>query len=209
MRADISNSATCRLRLSRCSARIPLSGTASLSRRALHGRRVIRVNIVCNGPVARVRAITDQYRQEWAAAGNDEGSLPKLGMSRFLVLAPTDAEAEVLAEAAYRHWYASFIKLWRENGTRPPGSLYSEDFREMRRLGFGIVGTPARAHEILAEQITTAGINYLVCRFAFGNLAPAHAHRSLELFANELMPRLSALPVNRPLNARASVGATP
>jgi alkanesulfonate monooxygenase SsuD/methylene tetrahydromethanopterin reductase-like flavin-dependent oxidoreductase (luciferase family) len=163
-----------------------------------------RVNIVCNGPTATIRTITDQYRREWTAAGHAARGLPKLGMSRFLVLAPTDVEAKALAQAAYHLWFASFIKLWRARGTRPPGALYAEDFSEMQRLGFGIAGSPARVHDILAEQVATAGINYLVCRFAFGDLAPAHALRSLELFVNEVMPALARA---QPLGARPAITA--
>jgi hypothetical protein len=39
-------------------------------------------------------------------------------------------------------------------------------------------------------RITSA--NYLLCVFSFGDLAPEHAVRSLELFAQEVMPNLSA-----------------
>jgi hypothetical protein len=37
-------------------------------------------------------------------------------------------------------------------------------------------------------RLTTA--NYLLCIFSFGDLAPEHAMRSLELFAAEVMPNL-------------------
>jgi len=37
-------------------------------------------------------------------------------------------------------------------------------------------------------EATTA--NYLLCIFSFGDLAPKHALRSLELFAAEVMSRL-------------------
>jgi hypothetical protein len=33
-------------------------------------------------------------------------------------------------------------------------------------------------------------MNYLLCIFSFGDLAPAHAMRSLQLFAREVMPAL-------------------
>ena len=35
-----------------------------------------RINIVCGGPIPRVREITDRYRAEWAAAGNAPEQLP-------------------------------------------------------------------------------------------------------------------------------------
>ena len=38
-------------------------------------------------------------------------------------------------------------------------------------------------------RITSA--NYLLCVFSFGDLAPEHAMRSLELFSTEVQPRLN------------------
>jgi hypothetical protein len=42
----------------------------------------------------------------------------------------------------------------------------------------------------LGAFIAATGINYLLGVFSFGDLAPQHAQRSLELFAAEVMPRL-------------------
>ena len=35
-----------------------------------------RINIVCGGPIPRIREITDRYRAEWAAAGHAPEQLP-------------------------------------------------------------------------------------------------------------------------------------
>jgi hypothetical protein len=40
--------------------------------------------------------------------------------------------------------------------------------------------------------IEETGLNYLLCIFSFGDLAPEHALRSLELFSREVMPWLEA-----------------
>ena len=50
-----------------------------------------RVNVVCNGPPALVRQVTDGYRRDWAAAGHGADTLPLMGMTRTIVVADSDA----------------------------------------------------------------------------------------------------------------------
>ena len=59
------------------------------------------INIVCAGPVARVREITDRYRAEWMAAGNSPDDMPLLGINRFVIAADTDREAMALGRRAW------------------------------------------------------------------------------------------------------------
>ena len=47
------------------------------------------INIVCGGPLPRVREITDRYRAEWAAAGNSPDQLPLLGHQPLRASRPT------------------------------------------------------------------------------------------------------------------------
>ena len=46
--------------------------------------------------------------------------------------------------------------------------------------------------EALARQVAEAGVNYLVCRLAFGDMALAESLRSLELLAGHVMPELAS-----------------
>ena len=57
--------------------------------------------------------------------------------------------------------------------------------------GQGIAGTAEQVTDILQAQIATAGINYLVCRFAFGDLTFDESRRSVELFTEQVRPNLS------------------
>ena len=43
---------------------------------------------------------------------------------------------------------------------------------------------------MLRGQIAESGANYLVCRFAFGDLSLSESMRSLELFQRHVMPAL-------------------
>ena len=46
---------------------------------------------------------------------------------------------------------------------------------------------------MLAAQVAEAGVNYFLCRVAFGDLSFNESLRSVELFAREVMPALAAL----------------
>jgi alkanesulfonate monooxygenase SsuD/methylene tetrahydromethanopterin reductase-like flavin-dependent oxidoreductase (luciferase family) len=151
-----------------------------------------RVNIVANGPCALVRRITDGYRAAWVAAGHDLGTLPLIGMTRTVVVADSEAAALTTARRAHARWHRSFMQLWNRHGTQPLNAFYPDSFDEAQRLGFGVAGTPASVREWLEEQISQAQINYLVCRFAFGDTSLAEAQRSVELFAEHVMPALAA-----------------
>jgi alkanesulfonate monooxygenase SsuD/methylene tetrahydromethanopterin reductase-like flavin-dependent oxidoreductase (luciferase family) len=54
----------------------------------------------------------------------------------------------------------------------------------------GFAGTPAQVRDALLAQVAETGANYVVSRFAFGDLTEAESLRSAELFAREVMPAL-------------------
>jgi alkanesulfonate monooxygenase SsuD/methylene tetrahydromethanopterin reductase-like flavin-dependent oxidoreductase (luciferase family) len=147
-----------------------------------------RVNIVSSGPAPVVRKITDRYRGEWEAAGRSAEDLPLMGMTRSVVVAETDREALEIARRAHRRWHQSFILLWEKHGTRPVNAFYPDNFDEAQRGGFGIAGAPATVRDALLEQSRVAGNSYIVCRFAFGDLALEESLRSVDLFTRLVMP---------------------
>jgi alkanesulfonate monooxygenase SsuD/methylene tetrahydromethanopterin reductase-like flavin-dependent oxidoreductase (luciferase family) len=138
------------------------------------------MNIVGNGGTAEARAVFDAYR---AAGGRTDAWM---GLSRHLVIAEDQAEAERLAGPAYDQWRASIAKLWRDNGADP--IRFPKDFAEAQRRGFAIAGTPQQVTDALATQIEDSTANYLLCRFAYGNLPAAAARRSLDLFVEHVAP---------------------
>jgi alkanesulfonate monooxygenase SsuD/methylene tetrahydromethanopterin reductase-like flavin-dependent oxidoreductase (luciferase family) len=151
------------------------------------------VNIVCNGPPALVGQVTEGYRRAWAKAGRDPRALPRMGMTRTIVVADSEADALSIARRAHQRWHQSFMQLWNKHGTKPINAFYPDNFDDVQRTGFGIAGRPATVRDALARQIGQAGVNYLVCRFAFGDMAPADSQRSLELFTQHVMPELAPL----------------
>jgi len=148
------------------------------------------VNIICNGPPSVVRTVTDAYRRDWAAAGHSAESLPLMGMTRTVVVAESAGEALATARRAHRCWHRSFFTLWEKHGTRPMNAFYPESFDEAQQRGFGIAGTPDMVRDALQQQLAEARTNYLVCRFAFGDMTLEEGLRSVELFATEVMPEL-------------------
>ncbi len=82
------------------------------------------------------------------------------------------------------------MKLWLKHGIPPTYVNYPPEIDGQIADGRAIVGTPAKALELLRGQLAESGANYMVCRFAFGDLSLAELLRSLELFQRHVMPGL-------------------
>ncbi len=151
-----------------------------------------RVNAAVNGPIARVREITDRYRSLWAAAGHPAAQMPLVGTTRHVVIADTDAEAMSIAKRAYARWHASFMFLWNKHNAAPQFAAFPEDFDKVCEAGLAAVGTPATVRRLLENEVTQSGVNYLLCRFAFGDLTLAESRRTVDLFASQVMPHFAS-----------------
>lgn len=146
------------------------------------------VNIVANLPPALMRALTGRYRAEWDGLGNPPGTLPLMGVSRHVVVAETGAEALAIARRGYQLWRESFLKLWLAHGKMPsPQAVFPPTFDEAETQGRAVAGTPAKVRDFLRALEAESGVNYVLCRFAFGDIAREEAERSVELFAREVM----------------------
>jgi alkanesulfonate monooxygenase SsuD/methylene tetrahydromethanopterin reductase-like flavin-dependent oxidoreductase (luciferase family) len=153
-----------------------------------------KFNVVSNAPPKAVRVITDRYRAEWAKQGNDPKQIPFIGMARHVVIADTDADAMKLARRAYARWWSGFIYLWNMRGIKPPFTTYTSDFDAVFKNGQAIVGSPDTVRETIAAQVREAGLNYMLLRFAFGDLSLAESLRSVDLFASRVQPALEEVP---------------
>jgi len=149
-----------------------------------------KINMVCNGTTTQVRTLTDRYREEWAKSGGSPKDIPTIGMNRHIVVADTEAEALRLAKPAYAAWYRNLSLLWLKKGIALPSVGYTDDYNLAVERGFCIVGTPKMVREKIDEQVAACGINYLMCRLAFGDLPYEASLRSVELLAREVMPQV-------------------
>lgn len=149
-----------------------------------------RVNVVSNLPAPAARPIMDAYRTAWDRAGHPAAAMPFMGVVRHVVVAETDAEAQRIAEHGYPRWRDSFLHLWLKHGTQLPSptALPSPRFAEAEASGRAIVGTPDKVADFVRRTIAEADINYLLCRFAFGDIAAEEAEQSARLFARDVMP---------------------
>lgn len=149
-----------------------------------------KVNVITNTPGEGSKGLFDRYREVWQRK-HAGAPMPKLGIGRHVVVAPTDAQAEALARPNYAVWYGHLTKLWRDFGSIP--IRFARDFDEARQRGLAIAGTPARVREEIEREIAASECTYVVCRLMFGNMREAEAAASIDLFTAEVMPHLTAL----------------
>ena len=150
-----------------------------------------KVNIAGNLPNAGMRVITDRYRKEWREAGHDPAAMPLMGVGRHVVVGQTDQEALEIARTGYGKWRESFLKLWvRHNQMPVMHAVFPETFEEAEAQGRAVAGTPEKVRHHLQSSIDEAGLNYMLCRFAFGDMARDASLYSLDLFTRHVMPDL-------------------
>ena len=148
------------------------------------------VNVVTNMAPQPTRQITDRYRAAWQSAGRPESAMPMMGFTRHLVIAGTDKEAYEIARPNYARWRDSFLELWKKHDVYPPNvaSLAPETLEGAEELGRAVIGSPQKVRAIFASQIEESRVNYVLCRFAFGDIARDEALQSVRLFTREVMP---------------------
>ena len=146
------------------------------------------INIVCGGPISRVREITDRYRSEWQEAGRSPNALPLLGINRFVLVADSDREGMALGRRAWPKFHTSFMKLWKLYGTQPRFARMPEDFDTLVEHGGGIAGSPASVRDRVRVMTEEAGTSYFIGQFSFGDLGHDEVMHSVGLFAREVLP---------------------
>jgi alkanesulfonate monooxygenase SsuD/methylene tetrahydromethanopterin reductase-like flavin-dependent oxidoreductase (luciferase family) len=164
------------------------------------------LNVVSLDPPDETRRAIDRYRTVWPQVHPATAAFPKLGLGRFIVVAPTDAEARTLADRAYLRWHASFTHLFRRHG-RSQSHPRPATFDAVIERGQGIAGSPTTVTDFLSSQLDTTGCNYVVGQFAFGDLSLPECLQSIGLFATEVMPALRAREVSTADQISAGVAA--
>jgi hypothetical protein len=105
------------------------------------------------------------------------------------VVADSDDKARDFARSAYRQWRHHIAFLWEWGGLPfPIAGVYPEEFDMLEAMSMGVAGAPETVRRYVADSVAQTSITYFVCDFAFGSLPYAAAARSVELFANEVMP---------------------
>lgn len=147
------------------------------------------VNVVSLGPTARARAITDRYRKDWADLGHTASDIPMMGITRHVVVAPTDAEAKAMARRAYAIWRDAIEMLWKRSGVPfVLAPVYPTTYDELEAIGHGIAGSPSTVRDYIARLHEESGVNYVLAQMMFGDLSYEEASTSMQLFAREVVP---------------------
>jgi alkanesulfonate monooxygenase SsuD/methylene tetrahydromethanopterin reductase-like flavin-dependent oxidoreductase (luciferase family) len=147
------------------------------------------LNMVSLDSAKDTRTYNDRYRRVWREL-HGERPTPKLGQSRFIVIAENRNEAFAAAQRAYPIWHKHFYYLFYLRGGQPAHPR-PDSFEKMIEIGHAIAGDPDDVEKFLQGQIDQSAANYLVGQFAFGDLSLAESLRSVELFRKHVMPKLS------------------
>ncbi len=167
----------------------PSSNRDSIEFTARHGYHTALL-----APVAACKPLFDRYREIWERHRGEPGrhnahvARPFLARAQHVVVAETEAEARRVGLAAYAKFAGHMHHLTRKLGR--PDSQRTEPYAPDSVLPL-VAGTPRTVLEQLQGLVHATGINYLLCVFSFGDMAPEHAMRSLRLFAEEIGPKLA------------------
>ena len=147
------------------------------------------LNMVSLDSAKDTRSYNDRYRQVWRELQGEQPT-PKLGLSRFVVIAENGVEALAAGRRAYPIWHKHFYYLYSIRGGKPAHPRPAE-FDQMMAIRQAIAGDPETVAKFLQEQVDESASNYLVGQFAFGDLSLEESLRSVELFRKYVMPVLS------------------
>lgn len=163
------------------------------------------LHFATNGPITRAKANLDVYREALAKAGGKVAQ-PKaefkggaaMGVSRQIIVADTDEEAIRIAKPAVEHFHRNLTYLVREHAVKNDVSMRlqvpaASTFEEQLKEGTVIAGSPSTVLAEIERQTEILGINYLISYLFFGTMQLSDALRSLQLFSQEVMPKLERL----------------
>ncbi|HTE85914.1 MAG TPA: LLM class flavin-dependent oxidoreductase [Dehalococcoidia bacterium] len=144
----------------------------------------------------RVIEMVGAYQQQLAVHQNDSGranghiARPFSGLNFHIHVADTEEAARRQAEAAYKVFHANFIQRFIEHGA---SHSYGEaaDFDKAVAEGHMLVGTPQTVADKLSGYLEMTQANYILGAFAWGSFTRDQLLRSIDLFAREVMPRVS------------------
>ena len=173
------------------SASMSPGGQAEAARRGMHS--------IALGPTEVIRQASENYRSEWNASKDDPlrpagiPAQPLVGAWRMLYVNEDERKAEAVARRAYDDWFAKLHKLWVERNIEAPHLGPISRFETAEEIGMIVHGSASRVADALARQVEITGVNYLALQPAFGDIGHDEEMRSLERFAENVMPQLKTI----------------
>lgn len=144
-------------------------------------------NCVSLSEAAKTRGWVDIWRKNLPADARPD---VRFGQCFFLVVDEDGERALETARRAYVKWRASFHFLYYHNGTSPMQGERAHTFDEVMAEKRGVAGTPDQVRDYLVREVSEAGVNYTLGQFYFGDMDAQTPVRSVELFAQHVMPAL-------------------
>jgi len=133
----------------------------------------------------KARAVFDAFKDSWNREHGGKGlTMPKFGIARNVYVAETDRQAEERGQFGSEGFYASLAYLWRKY------NVSHAALEEVHRASAStlIAGTPQTVRARIEQELDQSGANYMIVRFAYGDLTHEESVRSLHLFSSEVMP---------------------
>lgn len=158
------------------------------------------MNFIGSGTIRRLPETVARYREIWQRNQDSPGRLnpglsdPKIGSTRHIYVAETDAEAQDRARRAWRAYHHNFPKRGWEVAEGTPGSTggpsLGGDFDTAMKVEAAVAGSPATVRDYVQRYATDSTANYFVASFQWGDLTHDEASRSLHLFGSEIMRKI-------------------
>ena len=133
------------------------------------------------------------FIEAWRAALSKDARDVHFGQSIFMVIDEDGARAMESARAGYLRWRESFHYLYYRFGRSPIQGERAQTFDELMAEGKGVAGTPEFVRDWLSRSVAISGTDYLVGQFYFGQMDRRTPIRSVELFAERIMPALGQM----------------
>lgn len=161
------------------------------------------MHFVTLGPMGTAKANIATFKEALAKRGG--AAQPKaefpggaaIGVQRHIFVADTEAEAHRFGKPAMEQHLAMLNWLRKLNGSTEMTSRLNVQrgatFEDCIADGSVIAGTPAQVVAEIERQHSELGFNYLLTYLFLGEMHLADALRSLQLFSNEVMPKIAHL----------------
>jgi alkanesulfonate monooxygenase SsuD/methylene tetrahydromethanopterin reductase-like flavin-dependent oxidoreductase (luciferase family) len=146
----------------------------------------------------QVASMVQHYKDEYARHANEPGRLnghvkePNVAFSLHIHVAETDALARSQAKPAYDQFGHNFTYRYVRRGN-PERYADRRSFDDEISHGRIVVGSPGSVREQLATYLERSGANYVLGCFSFGSMPVEQVLSSVDLFAKEVMPALTAV----------------
>ena len=161
------------------------------------------LHFVTLGPTGFAKENIDTFKQAFAKRGR--AAQPKaefpggaaIGVQRHIFVDDTDEKAERWAKPAMEYHLANINWIRTQHGVTGTAArmknVRGANFEECVAEGTVIAGSPETVRAEIERQVAELGVNYLLTYLFLGTMSLADALRSLQLFATEVMPKISRL----------------